>query len=67
MEKSALPGARSLSAGSRLRRPVDDAVRGAAHLKACSKFLLKGSLFILPLILLFRSKVNILKIPRMPR
>lgn len=29
----------------------------------CSKFLLKGSLFILTLILLFRSKVNILKFP----
>lgn len=63
MEKFGLPGARSLSAGSCLRRPVDDVVYRAAHLKACSKFLLKGSLFILTFILLFRSKVNILKFP----
>lgn len=65
MEKSILPGL--------MQRHVDKVffffvflfffLNRAAPLKACSKFLLNGSLFNFTLILLFRSKFNILKFP----
>lgn len=38
----------------------------SSSLKACSKFLLNGSLLNFPLILLFASKTNILKFPTRP-